>query len=324
MKRALEEDSHKEVVLGKVDAIKVKESEHYHLLYDELEAEYDRETRTGFHNNRNWILEAFVERRLYTLTMRETPSMFAYQGVHPLFLHKSGGWRLPCLCVVAKGRWDTVEILWVAKRARCQGFGSALIAQLEVRYVLEIVNESHRFWEKCGVEEVPGLKMSFKQITQRTVSDEEEDEESCHTLTSSSEDEEAEAPTHRVINPYFFSSIHHVMSPSRIECQKFKAQLRGFRLCTHPLYYGQFVGEEEDLARNRVLLIARPHYDAKRDGPERLEKFRREVEAHDLRLHAESITLGESPATLIVVMDTGVNEAEAVAFAHTLDCEEVQ
>jgi hypothetical protein len=226
--------------------------------------------------------------------------------------------------VVAKGRWDTVEILWVAERARNQGFGSALIAQLGARYVLEIVNESHRFWEKCGVEEVPGLKMSFKQITQRTVSESSSEEESCHTLTSSSEDEEAEAPTHRVINPYFFSSIHHVMSPSRIECQKFKAQLRGFRLCTHPLYYGQFVGEEEDLARNRVLLIARPLYNVERDGAERMEKFRKEVGAHGLRLHAESIMVGKSPATLIVVMDTGVNEEAAVAFARTLDCEEEQ
>jgi DNA repair protein RadC len=65
-----------------------------------------------------------------------------------------------------------------------------------------------------------------------------------------------------------------------------------------------------------------PLYDVKRDGVERLEKFRREVGAHGLRLRAESIMHGESPATLIVVMDTGVNEEAAVEFARTLDCED--
>ena len=165
MKRLLEKDTvTPNFVHGYLRSEKVTDRRDFFKFLDELEAEQDKVTGIGFYGNREIFLQAFMEKRLYTLHMRENDSMFNNRAQRdPLFL-KNTFYILPCLCIVTKERRDTVDILWVAKRARNNGFGTALLEDLNILYVLEIVNNTEKFWENRGITYIPGIKQSYKAI----------------------------------------------------------------------------------------------------------------------------------------------------------------
>lgn len=367
MKRTIENDivPAKSFEHGITIAKKVIDDREFFKFIDELEADHDKVSGIGFYGNREMFLKAFREKRLYSLHMRENDSMFR-RGAQcdPLFITNTF-YVLPCLCIVTKERRDTVDILWIAKRARNQGFGTAMLEDLGIRYVTEIVNNTEEFWENRGIVNVHGMKMPFKSIISgnsflsHTERVEEEEESSLESLCDSSEEEDevhSESLTdiivykiwilsdlfaikdighivmsllrqvycHMVefaeIDPQFWSSVHGIMSSRRLEIQRYKStSLLSSRVCDHPLWFGQFVHDVDNITRNKTMMIVRPYY----CGDAQLSLFKSSVFLYgNLRVHTERIRYRNNEnAWLIVIVDTGINMEKAIAFARLVDRE---
>lgn len=367
MKRTLEKDivPAKSFEHGITIAKKVTDDREFFKFIDELEADHDKVNGVGFYGNREMFLKAFREKRLYSLHMRENDSMYRHRAQRdPLFV-KNTFYVLPCLCVVTKERRDTVDILWTAKRARNQGFGTSMLEDLGIRYVTEIVNNTEEFWENRGIVNVRGMKMSFQSIISGNsfLCDDsegvEEDEHSLESLCDSSEEEDevhsdslTDIIIHKIwlmsdllaikdvehfvmlllrqayfrivefkeIDPQFWSSVYGIMSNKRISVQGYKStSLSSSSLCDHPLWYGQFVQDADNITRNKVMMICRPYHCREAQ----LSLFKSSVLLHgNLRVHAERIRYRNNEnAWLIVIMDTGINTEKAVDFARLVDRE---
>lgn len=186
----------KSFVHGYLKAEKVTECREFFKFIDELEKEYDKENGIGFFANREWFMRAFMEKRLYSLHMKENDSMFKHHAQQdPLFISNSF-YVLPCLCVVTKERRDTVEILWTAKRARNNGFATALLEELGARYVIGILPDGDEtFWQYRDCDVIHQIKPSFQSISvwpplYHNDDDDDDDETSLDPLEDSSEEED--------------------------------------------------------------------------------------------------------------------------------------
>lgn len=117
-------------------------------IYDELfEEMFSRNNGTGFWYNRNVILEHYGKGNMYGLQVHETEEMFRNHEVeNPIFLKRSF-YMLPCFCCKIG---DEADILWVAPRARKQGFGKKMVELLDVKEAHSLP-ETKGFWETCGV-----------------------------------------------------------------------------------------------------------------------------------------------------------------------------
>lgn len=109
------------------------------------------------------ILEAWKENRLHGLCMEPTVSMRQMQPKDLSFFmfNSSTSWRdfvLPCFLVTAKPRsagdyQDTIELFWVASRARKIGLGARLDREYMCQYVHFPIISAMQFWTKLGFVE---------------------------------------------------------------------------------------------------------------------------------------------------------------------------
>lgn len=167
MKRLLEEDRGDPISFdyGELRVHRVTESVDFLGYLDELRDEYNEDNHQGLYRDRDRILDAFVEKRLYVLRMEESDSMYKNKAQRDRLFVRHGWYRLPCLCITTMERRDTVTMLWTAKRARCRGFATALLDALGIRYVVNIVNDTEDFWVARGITEINDVKPSFATIT---------------------------------------------------------------------------------------------------------------------------------------------------------------
>lgn len=154
---------------GKVVLQIVEHARDFWILFDELIDDVEEDGKTFLHN-RDSLLEAFAEKRLFSLKMTETEFMLAggargheiFAGNRQSILvsprtgkgvsiagHRSW-YMLPCLCTLSEKRQEAdnaVEILWVHSRARRHGLGSLLVRELHVSRTSTCrLDESDEFW----------------------------------------------------------------------------------------------------------------------------------------------------------------------------------
>lgn len=104
--------------------------------------------KSGFLHNRDVIVNAFRNSKLYGLVVDETEEMFERRAWHdPIFC--PGSWYLlPCFCVVS-GR--TANIIWTHSRARNNGMAKTLINELDIQCAENPLPDSISFWHACGI-----------------------------------------------------------------------------------------------------------------------------------------------------------------------------
>ncbi len=104
--------------------------------------------RSGFWNNRAYLLDAFIDKRLYVLKVEHCP-MELYND--PMFAHSLDGHvaerLLPCFCVLSKTDDSCCDIVWTHTRARRLGLASALLNLLDVTSANNELDEAKPFWE---------------------------------------------------------------------------------------------------------------------------------------------------------------------------------
>jgi len=116
-------------------------------------------TGEGFFCNRNQLLSAYKEERLFTLEAQETrrarndpiftKSKFA-------FANGALRYPLPAFCVLEKKEKEDSPVictyLWTAERARGRGFAKKLLKGLNVTQADRVLYDAVPFWKSCGVE----------------------------------------------------------------------------------------------------------------------------------------------------------------------------
>lgn len=134
---------------GEIQLEKVRDPSLFWHIIDLLVEDGSR-----FFLNRNVILSAFKRGSLYTLRVAENDEMFrrGASGDDIFNIVNGGYYNLPCFCI-AEGEDEigkTCTVLWVHSKVRGQGLGRNIINLLGVENAREVLEQSVRFWEKCG------------------------------------------------------------------------------------------------------------------------------------------------------------------------------
>jgi GNAT superfamily N-acetyltransferase len=138
-----------------VQAHRVERGADFAALLDELRLENMNDPRKqGFWHNRSWLADAFRQGKLWTLRAVESDAMFATRAYKvAVFCHGESAtcssYMLPCLCICSgKGATKCASVLWVAERARGQGYGRAMVEKLKIREASSPLEDAMGFWEK--------------------------------------------------------------------------------------------------------------------------------------------------------------------------------
>jgi GNAT superfamily N-acetyltransferase len=132
---------------GSIELHPVISSGDFFSLMDEL-----ADDESDFLRDRNMLLDAFVDRNLYSLHVTETPAMHSrFAGADEVFCCPTTAttlYMLPCFCIVEKG---LLFFVWTHSRARRRGFGRLLVALTEATEVYRPTPDDAAFWRACGV-----------------------------------------------------------------------------------------------------------------------------------------------------------------------------
>ena len=155
---------------GKINLKKVETADVFWHLFDELVDDIGEDDGSFLHN-REHLLTAFIENRMFCLEMNETEFMFRngasanwiFAGNKPIVLTSPTTQRfiemgsnyshflLPCFCILVDKKQESdnkVDILWVHSRARRYGFGSKFVNELNVTRTSRQLDDSKEFWAK--------------------------------------------------------------------------------------------------------------------------------------------------------------------------------
>lgn len=164
-KKTLDKELDGEIVLKKVETATV-----FWHLFDELVDDIGEDDGSFLHN-RETLLTAFIENRMFCLKMNETEFMLRngavtngiFAGNKPIVLVSSTTqkyiemgsdyslYMLPCFCILVDQKQESdnkVDILWVHSRARRYGFGSKFVNDLNVTRTSRQLDDSKEFWTK--------------------------------------------------------------------------------------------------------------------------------------------------------------------------------
>lgn len=133
----------KELVL-----IKIEKSSDFWSLYDEL-----CDDQSVFLCNRDFILDAFKDGRLFGLKLKENDKLLKKnlfkEGIFcNSFLSDCTLFLLPCFCIANNNKAD---IIWTHTRARRLGFGKKMVKELNIQTISNPLPESIKFWRSCGI-----------------------------------------------------------------------------------------------------------------------------------------------------------------------------
>lgn len=136
---------------GNIELININETDDFWSLYDELVAD-----KSCFIHNRNTLLEAFKEDRLYGLRIEETDSMFKRRARQDdVFCKNASLYLLPCLCIV-NNEHTKIIIIWTHTRARRRGFAKKMVEMITKQECSAPMIPSYPlpdsilFWNACG------------------------------------------------------------------------------------------------------------------------------------------------------------------------------
>lgn len=108
--------------------------------------------KSNFWYNRNSLLDAYHEGRMYIITVEETDYMYE-QGVHndSIFCHTYYGeavwYTLPAFCTLKRGEDNVCEMIWTHSRARRLGIGRTFVERLEIVRADKPVEDAKPFWD---------------------------------------------------------------------------------------------------------------------------------------------------------------------------------
>lgn len=151
---SLEEISPNNIPMSETDSPRT-----FFMLMDELEAELKEDPYDGgLFNDRDEILRAYGEHRLYGLLVSSTQEMEDLHSMErdPIFMKYSNcecSRMLPCLAVIDKtfaydDTFSECQYLWVAKRARKKGLATYLLDELLVSSAKNQMPSAMDFWNK--------------------------------------------------------------------------------------------------------------------------------------------------------------------------------
>ena len=360
MKRLIEQDTASAIVSdgGALKVIPITENNDYFEYLDELYDEYNKEDHHGFYNNRDEILEAFIEKRLYTLRITRTQSSCWSEAWCDQLCVGDSIYKLPCLCITTKERKDTVTMLWTAGRARCKGFATALLEGLGVRYVMGIINHTESFWSKRGIREIRGIKPSFVDII-GYYSEDDDDDDTSSTLDEmyDSSEEEHDVESDAIFDEILYkqwligdainvSDMGHVIGLLLRSLYRDDVKFTSIGV----EYWSQIYGimSEERIKTQEFKSTKLSHY-AQLDYahyfgqhiegtdsivrnktmmisrlfhgyPMLIARLSRTLSAYNLRVHTEKGRFRNNPgALLVIIADTGINMEKAIDFARSID-----
>jgi hypothetical protein len=131
----------------------IESTSDFWALYDEL-----LEDKSLFINNRDILLIAFKEARLWGLRVEETDSMYERGARVDSIFCKNSFYLLPCLCITSTlNNQEEIIIIWTHTRARRKGFAKKMIDCLSKKSPTgkvtpcNIMEESIPFWKACGL-----------------------------------------------------------------------------------------------------------------------------------------------------------------------------
>jgi GNAT superfamily N-acetyltransferase len=102
--------------------------------------------------NKNTLIEAYRDGRMYFLKVRETDDMYKRgAGKDVVFSHPCmSRYVLPCVAIMSG---DSCEWLWVAPRLRGLGLGRKLVEFLKPTSTSPQLDASKGFWIKFGLND---------------------------------------------------------------------------------------------------------------------------------------------------------------------------
>ena len=108
----------------------------------------------GFYCNRESLLEAYCQKRIYGITVTESAEMFAKRAERDEIFVRCDGqpnpdYLLPCFCEVDEEDSSVVVRIWTSPRARRRGLATAMLKALNITSAAEpLLPDSMDFWRK--------------------------------------------------------------------------------------------------------------------------------------------------------------------------------
>lgn len=132
---------------GEIVLKKIEDGSDFWMLLEELIKD-----KSDFIDNKNYIIEAYRDGKMYSLTVEENEWMLRNNVEDSDLFCKHSNYLLPCFCIMDQRENENIAtLLWVHSRARKKGFGSKLVKLLVINMVYNPLLESIGFWEKMGL-----------------------------------------------------------------------------------------------------------------------------------------------------------------------------
>ena len=105
----------------------------FNLLDEMCKESVEKSDAMNFYHNRVAVLDAFMQRRLFGLSITETDEMFNQNSMSDMLFMVEGFYDVPCFCMTAKQEPDKVDMIWVANRARGKGMKQFMMDELRLK-----------------------------------------------------------------------------------------------------------------------------------------------------------------------------------------------
>nr|WRJ70059.1 hypothetical protein TetV2_00614 [Oceanusvirus sp.] len=112
---------------------------------------------SGFVHNRETLVDAFRNDKMYCLRLPETDALFADKDSrdHPWFMNRTRSiYALPVVAVTSGEEDENIDILWVHSRCRRAGFGRMIVQQLGIKRAPCVMEDTLPFWKALGSVEI--------------------------------------------------------------------------------------------------------------------------------------------------------------------------
>lgn len=131
----------------------VSTSQQFWAIIDEIQND-----KSNFWYNRNSLLDAYHEGRVYRMTVEENDFMFERRAYNdPIFCRTYYDehifYTLPAFCTWKRGEDNVCEMIWTHSRARRLGIGRAFVEQLEIVRADRPIEDAKPFWDAVLTEQ---------------------------------------------------------------------------------------------------------------------------------------------------------------------------
>jgi hypothetical protein len=109
---------------GELEVAVITDKRVFFCLLDEMCKESETNihgVNRVFYHTRVSMLDAFMQGRLFGMSVSETDTMFQRSSMQDDLFMLEGFYHIPCFCITARHATDTAEMMWTAPRARNKG-----------------------------------------------------------------------------------------------------------------------------------------------------------------------------------------------------------